>query len=167
MPAVRVHGGVITDQTLSGSLRFFKLTGPAGAFTYTTAPNDTTVIIPGADTFGGNPGTVVEFYVGADKPVPGSAAERAVKVLIEKATLVQLAVASATELHLVFENTSFGWDDAAEMQTALQTSGPAGDGVHGLGDPGSNDPPVPDATNTGTSVTFAAATVAEVPFVLA
>jgi hypothetical protein len=173
MPTVRVHGGLLASQNLTGSLRFFKVIGGADMFEYTVGtgdggdPEEPVVIIPGIEP---------EFFVAIGAPVPGSAAERIVKLLIEKATLVQFAVVDDTELHLAFENTGFGWgaddpDDpaaaAAEMEAAIQASGPTLDGIHGVGDPGSNDPPVPDETATGGTVDLSGVTVEEVPFELA
>lgn len=183
MPAVRVSGGVLNGQTLAGSLRFFKVVGGAAMFTNTVGLVDgggiPTIIVPGAATVGGNPPITTQFFVGEGQPVPGSAAERIVKLLIEKATLVQFAVVG-DELHLAFENTAFGWgytvDNAVppvpvpvavEMQEVIQGSGPTDNGIHGAGAPGSNDPPVPNTTNDGTTVDLGAVTVEEVPFALA
>lgn len=182
MPAVRVSGGVLNSQSLTGSLRFFKVIGGEDMFEYTVGtaqtvpPNegDPEVIVPGAAVQGGEASgpTVYQYFVPVGAPVPNSAAERIVKILIEKATLVQFAVVG-DELHLAFENTGFGWgadapgDAATEMEDAIQTSGPGGDGVHGAGDPGSNDPPVPDDSNTGTTVDLSGVTVEEVDFALA
>jgi len=135
--------------------------GATGAFANTIAPAADTIIVPGASTAGGDPLTTIEFYVGNGQPVPNSAAERALRALLEKATLIQIALVDDNNIHLVFENTAFGWADDAEMQTAVQALG-----VIGAGAVDSNDPPVPDATNTGTTVDLSAVTVTEVDFEL-
>lgn len=163
---VRVHGGIFTNQVLTGSLRYFKVSsGATGAFANTIGQGTEeapTIIVPGASTAGGDPLVTTEFYVGAGRPVPNSAAERVVRVLLEKATLVQAAIVDDNNIHLAFENTGFGWADDAEMEAAVQALGTVGAGAVD-----SNDPPVPDTTNTGTTVDLSAVTVTEVDFVLA
>jgi hypothetical protein len=162
---VRVHGGIFTNQVLAGSLRYFKMSsGATGAFANTIGQGTVevpTVIVPGAQTTGGNPSSTTQFYVGAGMPVPNSAAERAVRALLEKATLVQAAIIDDNNIHLAFENTSFGWADDAEMEAAVQALG-----VIGAGAVDSSDPPVPDTTNTGTTVDLSAVTITEATFEL-
>lgn len=87
---IKVSGGIINDQTLSGNLRYFKMTGP---FAWTIS--DGSVNLP--LTFsGGNPAVVNYFVVGADKPVPESAAEIALRTIALQCSVVIVSVQPAT-----------------------------------------------------------------------
>lgn len=228
---VRVNGGVITDQTLTGSLRFFELalvgafantigdtgiaiygqvadggtgytvgdtltvvggtgtaatfnvsaisggggTGPATNVTLTTAgaytvlptnPVATTggtgsgatlnvdfasdVIIPGASvgTYG-----ITEEYVGFNSPVVGSAADQALSVVAERASIVQIAVIDDDTIQIACENTGFGWETVdgsgsspTDMELAVQALGVVD---------------VPDNTATGTTVDLSTVAIVE------
>lgn len=111
---LRVHGGIISDQTLSGSLKHFKITKAAGDFGYVIS--DGTVTIPPSSK-GGPEGSTTTFYQIVDdgEAVPESAAELALRQIVEKCTIVQIGVVGspdATEIHIAIENTSIGWIDS-------------------------------------------------------
>lgn len=228
--AVKVNGGVITDQTLTGSLRFFQISG-TGVFTNTLGTtgivlsadpvvavvgagvgtgtgyevNDTLTVVGGTGTAaeltvdaisgGGADGPVYrvsvsnagsysvlpsnpisvtggegsgatfnltfsssiiipdasiterEHYVAFGKPVVGSAADQALAVVAQRATIVQIAVVSNNVIQFAVENTGFGWADAAAIQAAVRALGAA--------------VVVPDATDNGTTVDLSGVTVTE------
>lgn len=111
---LRVHGGIISDQTLSGSLLHFKIGKAAGNFGY--AVSDGTVTIPPSSK-GGPSGSTTTFYniVDDGEAVPESAAELALRALSEKCTIVQIGLVGdpdVTEIHIAIENTSIGWIDS-------------------------------------------------------
>lgn len=152
MPSVltRVHGGIIDDQMLQGSLTFYEMVGP---FTYTIS--DGSVILYDLPKFGGT------NTVGDDKPVPRSAAELAFHMIMTRATICQINIIDSTTIQFAIENTSNGWNDyendatpnsAENMQAAVRT---IGSGIT-----------VPDNTDNGVVVDFTAITITEKPFVL-
>jgi len=126
------------------------VTGGAGSGATFNLNFSSEVIVPGASP---EPGT--EFYVGWQKPVPGSAADQVLEEIAKYATIVQVGLVDANTVRIAVENEGFGWDrpgggDAeADMQTAIQALGTLD---------------VPDATNTGTTFSVAAATVTERTF---
>lgn len=178
--AIKVHGGIITDQMLKGIFTYYEIVGP---FEYTVSGQGVLpqgdVIIPGAEVEGGNPDTTIEFFVGPGKPVPGSAADITLRLILEKCTISQIKLvdtgtdgtgaAATTTIQIAVENSSNGWntttegpfdpvtgldtnsDAAANMQAAIQAL------------PGAT---VPDITNTGAAVVFTAITVTEKEFLL-
>lgn len=115
------------------------------------------VIVPGASVAGGNPVTTFEFFVGNGEGVPNSAADRVLRTLSEKCSLVQVSIIDNNNIHIACENTGFAWIDAGEMQTAIQALGTIGAGLAGSG-----DPPVPDQTNAGTTVDLTSISITEV-----
>ena len=122
---LRVHGGIISDQTLSGSLKHFKVTKAAGNFGYVIS--DGTVTIPPSSK-GGPEGSTTTYYQLVDdgESVPESAAELALRQISEKCTVVQIGVIGspdATELHIAIENTSIGWiDENGDIDTAAMAA---------------------------------------------
>lgn len=104
----RVNGGILNNQTLTGSLRFFKMVGP---FAWTVS--DGTVNLP-VVTAGGDPAVTSYFVVGNDKPVPHSAAEWALQEISKQCDIVQIALipgpyAATTEIHFACSASAFGW----------------------------------------------------------
>lgn len=111
---LRVHGGIISDQTLSGSLLHFKIIADIN-FGYVVS--DGTVTIPPSSK-GGPAGSTTTYYQLVDdgEAVPESAGELILRALSEKCTVVQIGLVGldayvATEIHIAIENTSFGWID--------------------------------------------------------
>jgi hypothetical protein len=112
-----------------------------------------TLIIPGAT--GATPDGS-EYYIAADEPVPGSAAEQALEIISQRATIVSVAVISGStqEILVVCEDTGFGWETLdgsgvidTDMQLAIRALGAA--------------LVVPDETDTGDTVDMTALTVTE------
>jgi hypothetical protein len=107
MAAFRVNGGVITDQTLAGSLRFFKMAGP---FHWTKS--DGSVNLP-VLVHGGKVAADSYFVVGEDKPVPNSAAELALQEISKQCSIViiapQGAAGAETAIHFACSASAFGW----------------------------------------------------------
>jgi hypothetical protein len=185
---VRVNGGIINDQTLTGGLRFFKIVGP---FAWTMS--DGTVNLP-VSVVGGTTPTTSYYQVGNGRPVPGSAAEIVLKEISKQADIVLIGLAPAaaggtTELHIGLSASALGWGSdvppysvppanadeqnlpttptaaATQMQTAIQALPTATVYIT------AGAAPVPPALpNTNAPVTasanFAAATVTEVSFSL-
>ncbi len=166
---LRVHGGIISDQTLTGSLLHFKITKAAGNFGYVVS--DGSVTIPPSSK-GGPEGSTVTFYQLIDDgdAVPESAGELVLRAIAEKCTVVQIGLVGTpdvTEIHIAIENTAIGWiDNASEIDTdAMATA---------IADLGSVTVPTTSGTpddNTATPVTEAIdlsdVAVELVPYVLA
>lgn len=161
----KVNGGIINQQTLTGSLRYFKMTGP---FAWTVS--DGSVNLP-VSVSGGEVVATTYFVVGNDKPVPNSAAEIALREISKKADITIISCqpglyGTTTQIHFACSASAFGWgaDDpatsAAEMQAAIQALGNQTVYVSvGAANPASV--PVTAVANLG------AATITEVPFKLA
>lgn len=123
----RVNGGIISDQMLSGSLRYFKMVG-----TFAPTVSAGTVTLDSSTAGGGNfPATSTYYFlVGSSdlpRPVPGSLADHALRVIMEKCTVVEIGlvgtVGAETEIHFSAANTSFGWIDAAgDVDTAAMVA---------------------------------------------
>ena len=155
MSVIKVNGGIITDQMLTGSLRFFAMTGP-----FANTVSDGTILIPGTETYVDMPTTPTPFMVALDKPVPESAADVAFRTIMEKCTVVQIALISDTEIHFAVSASAIGWGDplaspevtvVEEMLAAVQALGTI---------------TVPDATTTGTTADLSTVTITEVDFQL-
>lgn len=178
----RVNGGIINDQTLTGGMRFFKITGP---FAWTVS--DGSVNLPVIFN-GGDPLVTSYFVVGEDRPVPNSAAELVLKEISKQADIVLIGLMPAsyggtTELHVGVSASAFGWGSdvppysvppanadedqlpitptaaATQMQAALQAM-PAATVYVTVGAPDPLAAPVSAVAN------FAACTVTEVSFSL-
>lgn len=104
---IRVNGGIITQQVLAGSLRYFKMSGP---FAWTVSNG--TVNLPVSITGGATPVTTY-FVVGDTFPVPDSAANRALQVITKQCTVTIIGMdatnGSTGIIYFAVENTSMGW----------------------------------------------------------
>jgi len=85
----QVNGGIINDQTLTGGMRFFKITGP---FAWTVS--DGTVNLP-VKVHGGKIATDSYFVVGNNRPVPNSAAVIVLKEISKQADIVVIGLVPA------------------------------------------------------------------------
>lgn len=179
---VRVNGGIINQQTLSGGLRFFKIVGP---FAWTIS--DGTVNLP-ESTAGGATSVTTYFQVGSGNPVPLSAAELVLQTIIQQADIVVIGLVpglagTTTEIDIAVSASALGWGSdypsyttppantdedqlpttpthaAIEMQTAIQAMPNATVYIT----TGSSSQ---TATPVSTSVSFASVTVTEVSFSL-
>lgn len=175
---VRVNGGIINNQTMTGSLRFFKMAGP---FAWTVSNGTVNVA---SSTRGGEPPVSTFFVVGKDHPVPNSAAELAFREITKQAdvTLISLVpgpYGATTEIHFACSASGFGWgsdtpaydvapanadeDPAAaapQMQAAVRALG----SVTVYSTVGSENPTLAPVTATADMTTV---TIVEVPFNLA
>lgn len=149
---VRVSGGILSEQMLTGSQRYFKLEGADFSGTI----SDGTVEIPmdyGQD-LPQEDRTIVTIADG--HPVPNSAAEFSLRVVYQKATIVVVGVTDAI-ISFSLENLSMGWEErsvepgnpivveaAAAMQAEIRALGTV-------------------TTPTG-NVDLSSVTVTEVPF---
>lgn len=172
---IRVNGGIFNNQTLTGKLRFFKITGP-----FAWAVSDGSVNL-GTPMSGGVPATTTYHVVGKDRPVPNSAAEHAIQEIAKQADVVMISLqpdtyGATTQIHIACSASAFGWgadtptygtagdEDptaaAPQMQAAIRALGtktvPAS-----VGAPNPSSAPVTSAANLAT------VTVTEVPFKLA
>jgi hypothetical protein len=156
----KVNGGIINDQMLAGSLRHFKLDMDFGV---AVSPGN---IKLAHSQQGGNPLVITYFTVPDGKGVPDSGAELALRVVMEKCTVVQIGLVETSnrvdEIHIACENTSFGWADAAAMQAAIRALGAA---VTVPDEAASPDPATGDPVTE--DLNFSTMTVTEVPYELA
>jgi hypothetical protein len=106
----RVNGGIITQQTLAGSLRYFKMTGP---FAWTIS--DGSVNLPVSSAGGVAPGpTNYYFVVGNNKPVPNSAADLALAEISKQCDIVIIGIqpllyGGTSEIQFACSASAFGW----------------------------------------------------------
>ncbi len=115
---LKVHGGLINDQFLTGNLRHYSVTGAD----FSNAISDGTFIIPN----GGGPN--IDLVVGEGQPVPDSAASIIMNEVAKLATVV-ITNPTAEGLYFALENDDNDWT-IAELQTMIQTLGTVGvDGV--------------------------------------
>ncbi len=125
---IRVNGGIINDQTLAGSLRYFKMTGP---FAWTVSNGSVNLPV---SVSGGAVTATSYFVVGNDKPVPNSAAEYALQEISKQCGIVIISCQPAlysgtTEIHFAISASAVGWGatdpatTAAEMQVAVRALG--------------------------------------------
>jgi hypothetical protein len=108
MAAFKVNGGIINQQTLTGGLRFFKITGP---FAWTVS--DGTVNLP-VSVSGGSTTATTYFVVGDNAPVPNSAAELALQEISKQAGVVLIGLvpdlyAATTAIHIGVSASALGW----------------------------------------------------------
>ena len=105
--AIRVNGGIINSQTLTGSLRYFKIVGP---FAWTVSNGSVNLPVR---VNGGDPITSTYFVVGDNQPVPGSAAELALQEISKQCDITVIGLrgnyGSTTELHIACSASAFGW----------------------------------------------------------
>lgn len=176
---IRVNGGILNDQTLTGRLRFFKMSGP---FAWTVS--DGSVNLPVSSTPGYSPYQGNFFVVGSGRPVPLSAAELAFREITRKCEVVMISLrpgvaGTTTEIHFAVSASAFGWgagtpeygvppgtsdeDPAAaapEMQAAVRALGSV-TVYSSVGAPNQAAAPVTATANLAT------VTITEVPFALA
>ena len=175
---VRVNGGIINNQTLAGSLRFFKMTGP---FAWTVSDGSVNL---NSITSGGDVPAKTYFAVGGGRPVPNSAAELAFREITKQADVVLISLVpgpygATTEIHFACSATGFGWGSdtpaygvppanadedltaaAPQMQAAVRALGNQTVSVS-VGAPDQTKPPVTATAN------LASVVITEVPFELA
>ncbi len=178
----KVNGGIINDQTLTGGMRFFIITGP---FAWTVS--DGSVNLP-VSVVGGNPTITTYFVVGDKRPVPNSAADIVLKEISKQADIVLIGLmpdiyGATTELHIGVSASAFGWGSdyppydvppadtdeeqlpttpthaALEMEAAIQAIPDATVYI-------TVGAPDPAAVPVSATASFAAATVTEVSFSL-
>lgn len=171
----KVNGGIITQQTLTGSLRYFKMTGP---FAWTVS--DGSVNLP-VSVSGGAVTATTYFVVGADNPVPNSAAELALQEISQQCGIDIIGIqpgpyGATTEIQFACPAMAFGWGSdtppygippansdenlaaaAPEMQAAVNALGVQTVYVS-VGAPNQSAAPVTVAVNMATVV------ITEVPF---
>ena len=174
----RVNGGIINSQTLTGSLRFFKMVGP---FAWTVS--DGSVNLP-VSVSGGAVTATSYFVVGPDKPVPNSAAALALNEIAKQADIVLISCqpglyGATTEIQFACSASAFGWGSdtppysvppanlpedptaaAPQMQAAVRAL-PNATVYITVGAPNQATPPVTATAN------FSTVTITEVPFKLA
>lgn len=171
---IKVSGGIINKQTLTGSLRYFKMTGP---FAWTVS--DGSVNLP-VQVSGGAVTATSYFVVGVDKPVPNSAAALAFVELTKQCDVTIISCQPAlygatTEIHFACSASAFGWGSdvpvynagpedmtaaAPAMQTAVRALGNKTVYVS-VGAPNQSTAPVTVVANLAT------VNIVEVPFKLA
>lgn len=172
----RVNGGIINHQTLTGGLRYFKMTGP---FAWTVSNG--TVNLPVSTTGGTTPVTSY-FTVGNNQPVPNSAAEIALREIAKQCDITIISCrpalyASTTEIHFACSATAFGWgsdvpnytsapgpEDMTAAAPAMQAAVRALPSATVYITVGSVNQTLTPVTATAS---FASVTVTEVPFALA
>jgi hypothetical protein len=106
--AIRVNGGIVNNQTLTGGMRFFKIVGP-----FAWAISNGTVNLP-VSVVGGESSVTTYFQVGNGRPVPLSAAEIVLKEVTKQSDIVLVGFvsgigASSTEMHIAVSASAFGW----------------------------------------------------------
>lgn len=175
----RVNGGIINNQTLTGSLRYFKMSGP---FAWTVS--DGSVNLPVSVAGGDGPGPTYYFVVGNGQPVPNSAAEYALTEISKKCDITIISLrpglaGTTTEIHFACSASAFGWGSdtppydvppantpedltaaAPAMQAAVRALGTKTVYIT-VGAANQSTPPVTASANLATVV------VTEVPFALA
>ena len=115
--AIKVNGGIVNQQTLTGGMRFFKIVGP-----FAWAVSDGTVNLP-VSVSGGATTATTYFQVGNGFPVPDSAAELVLRTLTAKADVVIVGFVpgvngTSTEMDVAFSASAFGWgSDLPDYQT--------------------------------------------------
>lgn len=177
--AIRVNGGIINSQTLTGSLRYFKIVGPF-AWTVSNGSVNLPVSISGGDP-AITPTTY--FVVGNNQPVPGSAAEWALQEISKQCDITVIGLkgnyGSTTEVHIACSASAFGWGSnvpaydvpPANMPEDLTAAAPQMQAaVRALGSKtvyvsvGAANPATAPVT---ASANLATVTITEVPFLLA
>jgi hypothetical protein len=166
---LRVNGGIVSDQMLSGSLSHFKIIAGTD-FGYVVS--DGSITIPPSSK-GGPTGSTVQYFhlVGEGEAVPESTAELILRAIAERCTIVQIGLVGTpecTEIHIAVENTSIGWiDEDGEIDVAAMTAAIVALGTVTVNT--TNGGPAGD--NTVTPVTenidLTSTTVTEVSYVLA
>jgi len=175
----KVNGGIINSQTLTGSLRYFKMTGP---FAWTVS--DGSVNLPVIFS-GGKITATTYFPVGNNRPVPDSAAALAFVELTKKCDVTIISCQPAlygdtTEIHFACSASALGWGsdtpayNVAPANTAEDLTAAAPEmqaAVRALPDATvyitAGAPDTPANVPVSTVASFSAVTIVEVPFKLA
>lgn len=105
---IRVNGGIINQQTLTGGMRFFKIVGP-----FAWAVSDGTVNLP-VSVSGGAVAATTYFQVGNGAPVPVSAAELVLRTVTQQSDVVLIGftpslAGNSTEMDIAVSASAFGW----------------------------------------------------------
>lgn len=105
---VRVNGGIVNQQTLTGGMRFFKIVGP-----FAWAVSDGTVNLP-VSVVGGPTSTTSYFQVGDGFPVPLSAAELVMRTVTAQCDVTIIGFTpgvdgTSTEMDIAVSASAFGW----------------------------------------------------------
>ena len=161
---LRVNGGIISDQSLSGSLSHFKI---IAATDFGFVISNGTVTVPPSSKGGPDGGTVTFYHlIGTDEAVPESTGELMLRAISERCTIVQIGLIDnginpeTTEIHIAIENSSIGWmteageHDVAAMQAAIVALGTVTVATTAGGAEGDNTvtPVTEDIDLTGTTV---------------
>jgi len=167
---IKINGGIVASQALTGSLKYFKMTGN---FNYTVS--DGTVTLAGAVS--GGTSTTTYPLVGLGDPVPNSLAALALNAITERCTIVEIGLigtpAATTEIHFAAENTSFGWiDENGDVDTAAMVAAVAAVAVPDTGTtvvvPTTSGGTVGENTSAPATATVSTTvTITQVPFALA
>lgn len=104
----KVNGGIINQQTLTGSLRYFKMSGP---FAWTVSNGSVNLPV---SVSGGKVTATTYFVVGDGQPVPNSAADLALKEISKQCSIVIISLQPAlyggtAEIHFACSASAFGW----------------------------------------------------------
>lgn len=161
----RVNGGIINDQTLTGSLRYFKMTGP---FAWTVSNGSVNLPVSVA---GGAVTATTYFVVGNDRPVPNSAAEIAFREITKQCDVTIISCrpalyAATTEIHFACSASAFGWgaDEQSTAATQMQAAIRALPNATVYVTSGNID--TPSQTPVTANVSFATVGITEVSFAL-
>jgi len=105
---IKVNGGIVNQQTLTGGMRFFKIVGP-----FAWAVSDGTVNLP-VSVSGGAVTATTYFEVGNGRPVPDSAAELVLREITKQSDIVVIGFVpgvdgSSTEMDIAVSASAFGW----------------------------------------------------------
>lgn len=181
----KVNGGIINNQTLTGSLRFFKMTGP---FAWTVS--DGSVNLP-VTVSGGAIDKTTYFAVAPGKPVPNSAAEFAFQEITKQADVVLISLqpepppgqppnpGATNEIQFAVSASAFGWgsnEPPYDLPPADKDADPAAaatqmtEAIQALGTKTvyvSGGAPNPETAPVTADVDMGSVTVTEVPFKLA
>lgn len=116
----RVNGGVFDNQALTGSLCHYRILGAD----FSGAISDGTYSIPNGA------GPNIDLLLGEGEPVPYSAAEEVMRIVMQLATVV---ITNPTDEGMFFatENTDNGWLDTEDLQQCIRDLG-TNVGVDGL-----------------------------------
>jgi hypothetical protein len=114
---VRVHGGALYGQSLTGNLRHYRILD----IDFSGALSDGSVIIPGVSYGLDSQGHQIVHVVPEGTPVPGSSAEVIFLLLGEKAQ-VGIMNPSVDGLFFALENDDNGWT-ISDMQFAIRNLG--------------------------------------------
>lgn len=134
----KVHGGILTDRSLSGGLQHFIMYG----IDFGHVVSDGTVTLD-SSTSGGNGETYYKL-VDVGRPVPRSSVDAAFSILSQKATIQQIGlqgISNIVEVHFSMQSASQGWikadgsvnvsamEDAVRELGIIEVPAPSGGGI--------------------------------------